>query len=125
VAGPLVAEPRPDWSFASDLSTLELEVDPNAPRSRTTWVLVLDGSLYVPCGFPNTKSWPHAALRDGRAVVRLGGRRYERQAVRETDPGVLARLGAELARKYGAGDPDSAVAGEKVWIFRLDPRPAA
>src|SRR5262249_27986077 len=95
------------------------------PHSRTTWVAVVDGDLYVPCGFPAAKRWPHEALRDGRVVVRIEGRRYQRQAVRETDPARLRRLGAEVERKYGAGNEEAAVAGEEVWFFRLDPRPSA
>ena len=125
VAGELVAAAPADWSFAAPLREIELEVNPEAPRSRTTWVAVVDGDLYVPCGFPAAKRWPHEALRDGRVVVRIQGRRYERQAVRENDPARLGRLGTEVQRKYGAGDAEAAVAGEKVWFFRLDPRPPA
>jgi len=125
LAGELVREPVPDWSFAQDLGQVELEVNPERPRSRTVWLAVVDGSLYVPCGFPNTKTWPHEALRDGRVVLRIDGRRYERQAVRESDPERLRRLGTEVARKYGVGDAEAAVAGRDVWFFRMDPRPAA
>lgn len=125
VAGELVREPAPDWSFARDLVSIELEVNPEHPRSRTVWLAVVDGALYVPCGFPNAKTWPHEALRDGRVVLRIDGRRYPRLALRETDPERLRRLGAEVARKYGVGDAESAVAGRDVWFFRMDPRPAA
>jgi len=124
-AGERVAAPPADWSFAAEMRTIELEANPEAPRSRTTWVAVVDGVLYVPCGLPDLKTWPHEVLHDGRVVLRIDGRRYERQAVRETDPARLRRLGAEVLRKYGAGDAETAVAGEKVWFFRMDPRPAA
>ena len=125
VAGELVREAAPDWSFAQELGSIELEVNRARPRSRTVWLAVVDGVLYVPCGLPNTKSWPHEALRDGRVVLRIEGRRYERQALRETDPDRLRRLGAEVARKYGVGDAEAAAAGRDVWFFRMDPRPAA
>ena len=39
--------------------------------------------------------------------------------------GVAARLGAEIQRKYDAGDAETAVRGEKVWFFRMDPRAPA
>ena len=125
VAGELVTAEPADWSFAAEARSIELELLAGTPRSRTTWVAVVDGLLYVPCGFPAWKTWPHEALRDGRAVLRIDGRRYERQAVRETDPARVRRLGAEVQRKYAAGDAEAAVAGEKVWFFRMDPRPAA
>jgi hypothetical protein len=125
VAGELVADAHPDWSFATELSSIELEVDPGEPSSRTTWLAVVDGELYVPCGFPRTKTWPHQALRDGRVVLRIAGRRYERQAVRVSEPALLRRLGAEVARKYGVGDAEAAARGEDVWFFRMEARPAA
>lgn len=125
VAGELVREPAPDWSFAKDLASIELEVSRARPRSRTVWLAVVDGVLYVPCGLPSTKTWPHEALRDGRVVLRIDGRRYERQALREADPERLRRLGDEVARKYGVGDAEAALAGRDVWFFRMDPRPAA
>ena len=125
VAGEIARDPAPDWSFARDMVSIELEVNTESPRSRTVWLAVVDGVLYVPCGFPETKTWPRQALRDGRVVLRIDGRRYERQAARETDPERLRRLGAEVARKYGVGDEEAAVAGRDVWFFRMDPRPPA
>ena len=124
-AGELVGEPVADWSFAKDLASIELEANPAKPRSRTAWLAVVDGRLYVPCGFPESKAWPHQVLRDGRVVLRIDGRRYPFRALRETDPERLRRLGAEVARKYGVGDEEAAVAGRDVWFFRMDPRPAA
>jgi hypothetical protein len=109
---------------------------------------VYEGQLYVPCdlGFlyrriPSApfrwigaviytfKHWHQDALRDGRVVLRVSGKRYERQAVRVTDPELLAKLRSiteERARKYMAkagglldvpADPDS------IWFFRMEPRP--
>lgn len=115
-SGSLAAEASPDWSFARELPTIELETLASG-RSRTTWVLVVGDNLYVPCGLPGIKRWPHALAQDPRVVLRLAGRRYERSAVRVTDPEVISELGAEAARKYKAsGDFE-------VWFFRMDPRP--
>jgi hypothetical protein len=148
-AGTLVSEPNVDWSFLGGGRELELQlVDP--PRSRITGALVYHGQLFVPCdlGFiwrraASTpfrwiggaiylvKRWHEEALRDGRAVLRISDKRYERQAVRVTDPELLATLRSimdERARQYMAsrgglldapGDP------EAIWFFRMDPRPAA
>lgn len=119
-------EGEPDWSFARDVKNIELQLaDP--PRSRTVWVVVHQGLPYVPCGFldlPLWKKWPYEVLEDGRVVLRIDGRLYERQAVKVTDPEEYRAVGALVAEKYGLGaerraDPD------KVWVFRLEPRRAA
>src|SRR5882672_9701764 len=108
--GTLVTEPNVDWSFLGGGKELELQlVEP--PRSRVTGSLVYEGQLFVPCdlGFfwrripsaglrwiggaiYSVKRWHEDALRDGRVVLRIGGKRYERQAVRVTDTELLATL---------------------------------
>ena len=107
-SGDLVTGPEPDWSFARDIEEVEFQlVEP--PRSRTTWILEHDGRIYVPCGYMTTtwgkiwKKWPFEALEDGRAVLRIGDRLYERQLVRIDEEPLLAPLTAELSRKYLGG----------------------
>ncbi len=120
-AGELIADPSVDWSFAVSVQEIEFQLL-NPPRSRVTWILVHEGQLYIPCGYPNfrlLKQWPHEALRDGRSLLRIQGKRYERQAVRVEDSQQLVVLTEKLRQKYplGAGyDPD------KLWFFRMDPR---
>ncbi len=59
------------------------------------------------------------AERDGRAVVRIEGKRYERTLVRiRSGADVLAGVSAELGRKYGFGGPGSIEAGD-TWLFEL------
>jgi hypothetical protein len=145
-SGELVTDPNVDWSVVEG-KEFELQlVDP--PRSRVTGAMVHDGQLYVPCdlGFfwrrvPDTrfrtilsviwsvKRWHEDALRDGRAVVRVDGKRYEREAVRVTDPELLATLRGKMeegARKYfepmGGLRTDVPADPEAIWFFRLDPR---
>lgn len=124
-SGERVDEAVADWSFVADLGEAELQLlEP--PRSRTTWLVVHEGALYIPCGFPNVrwlKQWPHQAMRDGRAVLRVRERRYPVTLVRITDDEPFAAVNRLLAGKYGVGDgaPDQDI----TWIFRLDPRPAA
>ncbi len=146
--GSLVSEPDVDWSFVDWESRpgriVELQlVEP--PRSRTTGILVHEGQLYVSAdlGFiwrrlpgPGRgplfviwvfKQWHEEALRDGRVVLRIDGKRYERQAVRVTDPelfAVLSSLVQEGAARAGLAlgeslppDPDA------IWFFRMEPRP--
>lgn len=128
VAGELYAGPEPDWTFARDVMEMELQlVEP--PSSRTTWLLVHDGRLYVVSGYMNSavgklwKKWPAQAVSDGRAVVRINGVRYERQLVRITDDReVLEALAAEARRKYGVPLTADLAATGDAWFFALQPR---
>ena len=129
-AGQLVASEGTDFSFATDLETIELQLlDP--PRSRTTWVIFHEGFLFVPSGFMNLpiwKQWPHEASEDGRAIVRIEGTRYPVQLERVEDRKAWQRGGLLAARKYGLqaadfGSDPSAEDWEQFWVFRLAPRP--
>lgn len=122
--GPLAAEQDPDWAFTEQVQTIAVEVDPEHPLSVTTWVLTLDGALYVAADFFNPfKRWPHRALADPRVRLRVDGRIYERLAVRIDDRALVTRLRRAIADKYDIADGGLASKVD-VWFFRMDPRPA-
>ncbi len=127
-AGELVRGAEPDWTFARDIMEMEFQlVDP--PLSRTIWLQVHDKKLYVVSSYMNSpigkiwKKWPAQALLDGRALIRIDGKRYERQLVRIlTDRPLLEAIGAEVSRKYGAPlTADMAKSGD-AWFFAMEPR---
>jgi hypothetical protein len=67
-SGELVGTPpEPDWTFVHDMPTVEFQLQSPA-RSRTTWILEVDGKIYIPCGYMNStvgrlwKHWPIEAL---------------------------------------------------------------
>ena len=70
------------------------------------------------------KQWPLHAEKDGRAILRVDGKLYERQLVRITEGEILEGVLAELSRKYGRGQqaPLSMVTSNDLWIFELTPR---
>ena len=125
--GELVTGPEPDWSFLGDVGTVDLQLlDP--PRSRVIWIADYDGKAYVVSGYMGSfigrlwKRWPVQAERDGRAVVRIQGKRYERTLVRiRSGADVLEGVSAELGRKYGGADPGAIESGD-MWLFELAPR---
>lgn len=131
-AGELVTGPEPDWSFARDIPEMELQLlDP--PASRTIWLQVVDGKLYAVSGYMNStvgrlwKHWPHQAAEDPRVVIRLDGKRYERELVRlGPDHPALEAILAEVARKYGApmnpGRAREIAASGDAWFYALAPR---
>ncbi len=122
VAGELVNGSEPDWSFAAELATLEMEVGETNPRSRTLWLLVDQGELFVPSGFASHKTWPTEAQADPRVVVRVADKRYALQATRVTEPVRLDALRDVLGRKYGMRPKSDA--SDDTWFFQLGARPA-
>ena len=142
--GTLMSEPEVGWSLSRGLvGEIEFQlVEP--PGSRIVGALLHEGQLYVPCdlGFIarrtaeqpivlrwlfNKKRWHKDALLDGRAVLRIDGKRYERQAVRVTDPELLATLRSlteELVTPYFPSPLlDVPTDPKEIWFFRMDQRP--
>ena len=121
MSGERVSEPVTDWSFMVERDTVELEVNPGAPRSITTWVVGHEGQPYLPSGFGARKTWTAQLLADRHAVLRVDGKLYEQQAVRVTDEALLEELRAVLIAKYDL-DPEGNFSGPDTWFFRLDSR---
>lgn len=121
VAGEWVDAVPSDWSFASDVQEMDLQLE-EPLSSRRTWLVVHDGSLYVSCSFPNgLKRWPHHARKDGRAVLRLDGRLYRVELRYVADP-KLANAAAKLrSAKYGLEVRDEADP-DMIWFFEVRPR---
>ena len=126
VSGELHTGPEPDWSFVKDIPTIEMQLlDP--PRSRRIWIAEADGKLYVWSGYMGTtigrlwKRWPVQAERDGRAVIRINGKRYERHLVRITSGDVLDGISAAIASKYPSQTTRAAVEAGEVWVFEAAP----
>jgi len=127
-SGELITQ-EPDWAFVKDYATVEFQLlEPEA--SRTTWIAVHEGRVFIPSGYMTTwwgklwKQWPSQAEQDGRAILRVDGKLYERQLVRVMDGPDIDPVMAELSRKYGDGQPFPRVAFDSgyLWIFQLTPR---
>ena len=127
VAGELHSGPEPDWSFVDDIQTIELQLlDP--PRARRIWTTEHDGKLYVWSGYMGTmvgrlwKRWPIQAERDGRAVLRIEGKRYERQLVRIESGEMLDGITDAIRDKYPSRLTREAVEAGDSWVFEAAPR---
>ena len=68
------------------------------------------------------KRWPIQAEADGRAVVRIEGKRYERTLRRITSGPDLEGITAELGRKYGYAITPADIEAGSTWLFELAPR---
>jgi hypothetical protein len=126
-AGELHTGAEPDWSFVADIPTIELQLlDP--PRSRRIWTAEYDGKLYVWSGYMNTtvgrlwKHWPIQAERDGRALLRINGVRYERRLVRIQSGDILDGITATITGKYPSQTTRAAIEAGDAWLFEAAPR---
>ncbi len=74
------------------------------------------------------KGWHEDVMRDGRVVLRIEGKLYERQAIRVTDPELLGRLRRQVevaVAEWIAPEPLAAAPTDgpnDIWFFRMDPR---
>ena len=127
VSGELHAGAEPDWSFTDDVQTIDLQLlDP--PRSRTIWIQAHDDKIYVFSGFMSTavgrlwKRWPVQAESDGRAVLRIDGKRYERQLVRIASGPALEGITRSIRDKYTYDVSRATVEAGDTWVFEAAPR---
>jgi len=120
-SGELVSSPVSDWSFTESVETIELQLAED-DTSRTTWILVSKGRAFIPCslGFPPGKNWHLRADRDGRAIVRILGKRYPVTLKRLSNSTLEPELEAIVSSKYGGGPPGDA----GVWFFAVESRPS-
>ena len=126
VAGEMVTGPEPDWSFVSDVRVFELQLL-NPPRSRTLWIVEHQGKLYLNSNYMGGlrerlwKRWPAQAERDGRAIMRIEGKRYERTLVRIKTGAIVDGVAAAFNRKQGSGMTPAMVEAEEMWLFEMAP----
>lgn len=114
---------EPDWSFVRDISEVQFQ-SLNPERSRTAWIVEVDGRIFIPSGYMTTtlgkiwKHWPYEAEKDGRVLLRVDGTIYERHLDRIQEGEILKPILAELGRKYIGGNvPMQAVTSGNLWIF--------
>ena len=89
-----------------------------------------EGRVFIPSGYMTTwwgkiwKQWPLQAEQDGRAILRVDGKVYDRQLVRVKGGPDVEPVMAELGRKYAGGPaiPREAFDSGYLWIFQLVPR---
>lgn len=127
VAGELHSGPDPDWSFVNEIPTIELQLlDP--ATSRRIWIVEHQQKIYVWSGYMGNpvgkiwKQWPKQAERDGRAVIRVNGIRYERQLKRLQSGGVPDGLAEAINSKYTTLTTRAGIQAGDVWAFEAAPR---
>jgi len=126
-SGELYTGAEPDWRFVSEIPTIEMQLlDP--PQSRRIWTAEYDGKIYVWSGYMATavgrlwKRWPLQAERDGRAILRIDGKRYERQLVRIKSGPILDGISTAIRQKYPSQTTRATVEAGETWVFEAAPR---
>jgi len=116
--------PEPDWSFAEDLDSVDVEIASSPPRTVRTGIVVVDGVPYLPVTYAFLKRWDEVVAGAPRIVLRADGRHIQRHAVLVTDEVAHRALIAAGQEKYGPPFHAWWTTGVTRY-FRLDPPPAA
>ena len=119
---------EPDWSFTSDIQTIELQID-ESMSSRLVWAIPVNGRLYVVSGYMGSilgRIWKHWAVEadngDGLAVIRVNGIRYPRQLIRIHQGIELDGVASVLTNKYATPTTRQAIETGNTWVFQVAPR---
>ena len=128
-SGELAPSPS-NWEFLRDREEIEIQtLDP--VTSRTVWVPVVDGQLYIVSGYMNStigrlwKQWPSYLAKDNRIRIRVDDRIYEQRLRRITEGPITAEVMSEVARKYFGAPPGvnpqagAGVSNGSVWLFEV------
>lgn len=129
-SGELMAAPE-SWEFLQEREEIEIQTL-NPTTSRTVWVPVVDGKLFIVSGYMNSpigrlwKQWPAYMEDDNSILIRADGKIYQQCLQRVVnDPQKVVPVLAELGRKYlgGTGEliPGSeiAVTSGSIWMFEV------
>ena len=128
-SGERVESEQLDIANLKDRVTIQFQMLQPA-RSRTTWLVVHEDKIYTLSSYMNSKvgkiwkKWPAQAEKDGRALLRIDQKIYERQLIRiAADDRAIPVIVAELKRKYKAKTTIDDIVANGTWIFELAPRP--
>ncbi|MBM87598.1 MAG: hypothetical protein CMQ41_04415 [Gammaproteobacteria bacterium] len=127
ISGEMITGAEPDWSFVRNVRTFELQLL-NPARSRTLWIVEYQGKLYLNSNYMGGlrqrfwKRWPAQAERDGRAIIRIDGKRYQRNLVRIKKGPIVEQVTRAFTEKYPVEMTPAEVEAETLWLFELAPR---
>ncbi len=124
-SGELAPAPA-DWSFLTDRMLIEFQTLEPA-RSRTVWLGVYDGRLFLVSGYMNSgigeiwKQWPSYLEEDDRIILRVDGNLYEQRLERIMGGPDVVPVLTEYDRKYGTGavTDDQEVTSGNTWMFEV------
>jgi len=120
--GKLEGTPTPtpnDWSFCSEVSTVQLETRPEEPYSVNIWAVGMGPLLYVHAG-ANRSAWVEHMEVDSNVRVRIEGKLYELRAARVEGQDEFTLFSDAYEEKYGLRPRNENVA--EAYLYRLEAR---
>jgi hypothetical protein len=116
-----------DWSFVGDVTTCQLETNPDDPHSVNAWCTGWGSHLYIPTSMilgptvPTEREWVQNVQTDTAVRVRIDGMVYELDAVQVTDDAEYSAVLDALEVKYEL-DPADRDTEREIWIYRMQAR---
>lgn len=108
-----------DWSFSTEVGTVQLETRPEEPYSVNIWAVGMGPVLYVHAG-ANRTSWVEHMEANSDVRVRVDDKLYDLRASRVEDQDEFNRFSDAYEEKYGSR-PRNENVGE-AYLFRLEAR---
>ena len=120
LSGERVDDAEADWKAAFLRETVEVQVGWENPRSVLACLLLLGEQPYLSITLMPLKSWHETALADGRVIVRLDGKLYERKVRLVVNREDHAALKAIAFEKYGSYEFGDGWAGRNLEFLHLE-----
>jgi hypothetical protein len=108
-----------DWSSTDEVSTIQLETNPEDPYSVNIWAVGIEDRLYVHAG-ANRATWVEYMESDPDVRVRIDETIYELVATRVEDQAEFDAFADAYDAKYGVRPRNENV--EEVYLFHLRAR---
>ena len=106
----------PDWTFADDYGTVQLETQPEDPYSVNVAFTIIDGRLYINAGDTETQ-WVKNMTLNPLVRLRLNEAIYDLRAERVTDEQeIIAFARAWTSQSMFRRDPSEL---DAVWLYRF------
>jgi hypothetical protein len=99
LSGNLVTTPVPDWSFANDYPTIDVQTRTwyLLPHSVTIWGVGSKDRLYLQA----IGNWKRNVIRDPRVRIKIGNELYDRTAAYVNDQAEYWIVAQNMNKKYG------------------------
>ena len=110
------AAPPSDWSLADDVSTVQLETNPQDPYSVNIWAVGIGPILYVHAG-ANRSTWVEHMEADPQVRVRIEEDIYTLRASRVEGQDEFDRFSDAYEEKYGSRPRNEVVS--EAYLFQL------
>ena len=108
-----------DWAFVQEVSTVQLESNPQDPYSVNIWIVGIDDVLYVHAG-ANRSTWVEHMEVDPAVRVRIEDKLYELSATRVEDQAEFDVFANAYEAKYGTRPRHDDIT--EVYLYRLSAR---